>query len=284
MALGAQEFYPDGTDLAQFINKYKADLMNKHVLYIIKANTKGDSNIYKIGKSTIGVSRLLSYQHVYGIKRKGTPQSGAKLFWIKKVPARQPGQGGQLLVNRMEKALKLTMLAEGATLAAGRGSERFVATKSQVAEAVANFDDVFKEYNRDFLQQEVRRQPVREATMRGFECRRVVKEPVGVQTRSGKKACPEVTCEPVIKYVAPEDLPEEQPRATRAPRKERAALTPVFEVDQRVKVRYEDGKDYIGKVVRSTAKTIDVLFGNEIATIPRRQFSLVKAIRRTRQR
>mmetsp|Transcript_22452 Transcript_22452/g.58619 ORF Transcript_22452/g.58619 Transcript_22452/m.58619 type:complete len:113 (+) Transcript_22452:331-669(+) len=64
MALGAQEFYPDGIDLAQFINKYKADLMNKHVLYIIlscyimKANTKGDSNIYKIGKSTIGISRL----------------------------------------------------------------------------------------------------------------------------------------------------------------------------------------------------------------------------------
>lgn len=190
-----EQFYPDGTDLAAFIKTNKTHLGDRHVLYILKANTRGDSQIFKIGKSTIGIRRLLSYQHVYGFKHKGSPQSGAKLYWLKVVPARAPGEGGQRLVDRMEKALKLTMLASGADLEPGRGSEHFKATKAQVADAVENFDDVWAEYNKDFRKTVQRRAPEREATTRGCDCKLVSKK----TPRGGRK----YSCKAVMKYVPP---------------------------------------------------------------------------------
>lgn len=196
---GGEQFYPDGVDLAAFIAANKARLSDRHVLYILKANTKGDSRIFKIGKSTVGVQRLLSYQHVYGFKQKGSPQSGAKLYWLKVVPAREPGEGGQRLVERMEKALKLTMLASGADFESGRGSERFKATKAQVAEAVDNFDDVWAEYNKDFKRTAQRRAPHREATTRGCDCELVSKK----TQRGGRK----YSCKPVVKYVPAVEQP-----------------------------------------------------------------------------
>ena len=212
----------------------------------------------------MGTARLLSYQHAYGWQRKGSPQAGAQLFYYQLVPKREPGVGGTPLVARWEKALEMSMALAGAKKAPGRGKERWRATPSQVAKAVHELGDVFEDMNADYHETLVRKQPPREATTRGCACELTKTKTARGGIKHG--------CKPVVKYVATADPPGKGPA-------ERPPQEPRWTVGQRVTVRYENGKDYKGKVQRVTKSEIDVLFTGgqqSVATIQKNLWWLVK--------
>lgn len=262
--MATSEFFgPSGTNLARFVANNKERLKNKHLICIIRSNVRSDRFVYKTGKTTAGPSRLTSYVHTHGFQKKGQPQAGAVLMFYQIVAAREPGVGGTPLVSRYEKALEMAMALAGAKRAHGRGRERWRATPNQVAEAVESLPEVWKDFNADYSSDLVRQQPPREATTRGAcECERV-------ETKVKGKRCPTVKCVPKIRLVPQSDPPGKAPapRTTSGPR---------FAVDQHVRVRYEDGKDHAGVVKRVTQAEIDVLFSDGLATIPRKQWWLVK--------
>lgn len=192
--MDSRQFWPGGVDLELFIRQNKMRLTGKSLIYIIKANVRSDSNIFKIGKTTSGAARLSSYVHTHGIVKKGSPQSGARLVYFELVPARAPGVGGSLLIDRREKALAQAVIEAGGKLVVGRGRERYRLTPTQLRNAVESIPAVWKEYNADYHESRQRKQPPREATTKGCACERV-------ETKKKGQRCPTVTCRPQNTYV-----------------------------------------------------------------------------------
>jgi hypothetical protein len=188
-------FFPNGgVDLELFIRQNKMRLTGKSLIYVIKANVRSDSNIYKIGKTSSGAARLSSYVHTHGIVKKGSPQSGAKLIYFELVPARAPGVGGSLLIDRREKALAVAVVEAGGKLVVGRGRERYRLTPTQLRNTVESIQAIWKSYNADYHESRQRKQPPREATTKGCKCERV-------ETKKKGQRCPTVTCRPQNVYV-----------------------------------------------------------------------------------
>lgn len=173
MTVTRKQFFPDGIDLATFIEENKQHLNGKHMIYVVKSNIKSDVNIYKLGKTTTGIPRLLDYQHAYGIKKKKGTQSGAKLYYYEIVANREPGATGELLVNRKEKALKLAFLGAGGELDKTRGKERFFLTKHQLRQAIEELSSIWEIYQEDYHTGLVRRAEPREATTKSCRCEKV---------------------------------------------------------------------------------------------------------------
>ena len=195
-------FSPGGVDLALFVKENKKKIVGKSLIYVIKANVRSDSQVYKIGKSSSGAARLTSYVHTHGYVKKGSPQAGAKLVYYELVPARAAGVGGSPLIDRREKALALAVLRAGGRPAAGRGRERYRLTPAQLRKAVESIADVWKEYNADYHETLVRRQEPREATSKGCACETV-------ETKRAGQRCPTVKCVPRMVYVQAKE-PENQ--------------------------------------------------------------------------
>jgi len=261
------EFFPTGVDLALFVKQNKMRLSGKSLIYIIKANVRSDNQVYKIGKSSSGAARLTSYVHTHGYVKKGSPQAGAKLIYYEIVPARAAGVAGSPLIDRREKALAVAVLNAGGKPAAGRGRERYMLTPVQLKTAVDSIPEVWKGYNTDYHETLVRQQPPREATTRGCECAKV-------ETKRAGQRCPTVKCVPKMKFV-PSKEPDGQPFRTPS-----TPSRPRFSDGDNVVVRYEDGKDYKGKITRVTQTEIDVLFTNgkrkQVASIPQAKWWLVR--------
>jgi hypothetical protein len=196
----SSDFFPGGVDLALFVKANKMRLTSLSLIYIIKANVRSDSNIFKIGKTTSGAARLSSYVHTHGIVKKGSPQSGAKLIYFEIVPARVPGVGGSLLIDRREKALAVAVLEAGGKLVSGRGRERYRLTPTQLRNAVESIPVVWKEYNADYHESRQRQQPPREATTKGCACERV-------ETKKKGQRCPTVTCRAKNTYIPAKEPP-----------------------------------------------------------------------------
>jgi hypothetical protein len=192
--MGSRQFWPGGVELSEFVKANKMRLKDKSLVYIVRANTRSDSQIFKLGKSSSGAARLGSYVHTHGFVKKGSPQSGARIYFYEIVPARIPGVGGSLLIDRREKALALAVIEAGGKLVVGRGRERYRLTPTQLKNAVASIPAVWKAYNADYHESRQRRQPPREATTKGCKCERV-------ETKKKGERCPTVTCRPQNSYV-----------------------------------------------------------------------------------
>lgn len=150
LRVGDACFIQYGIRMEEFLDKCKSEKIYKtttkqkyYFIYTIKANI--DSDVYKVGKSETGLSRLTMYRHDYGDFESKT-KKGCKLYYLERVKNATIG----FATGRPKKVVRFreTVLIDSMKLygkLVGRGGERFKIKNKDVLPALKAYKQKFKE-------------------------------------------------------------------------------------------------------------------------------------------